>query len=68
MILYFHTAIYIGRLDKNVIAFIPDKIDYAMGTPVIWHASFIAGETTLWSVEKFCKYYKPVAAKRLSIT
>ncbi len=35
--------------------------------PSIWHASFIAGGTALWSIDKFCYYYQPVTSKRILI-
>lgn len=65
-ILHFHTAIYLGNLDEKIESFLPVKPTYPKGTPVIWHSSFIAGGTAVWSVEKFCYYYQPVAAKRIS--
>ncbi len=63
---YFHTAIYLGKLDEKIESLLPVKPAYPKGTPVIWHSSFIAGGTAVWSVEKFCYYYQPVAAKRIS--
>lgn len=63
---YFHTAIYLGNLDEKIESLLPVKPAYPKGTPVIWHSSFIAGGTAVWSVEKFCYYYQPVAAKRIS--
>lgn len=64
-ILYFHTAIFLGKLKKTILNFLPIKPDIKIGTPVIWHSSFIAGGTDIWPLEKFLYYYKPIAAKRI---
>jgi hypothetical protein len=52
-IFYFHSAIFIGQID--------DKTD----TQYIWHATYIEGGPTLWTLEKFMHYYKPISAKRV---
>lgn len=64
-ILHFHTAIYLGKLDKDTLSFIPFKPEYSKGTPVIWHSSFISNGTAIWSLEKFLNYYQLVAVKRI---
>jgi hypothetical protein len=32
----------------------------------IWHATTVSGISCYWSMEKFTRYYRPVAAKRVS--
>lgn len=50
---YLHSAIYIGRTDDGT------------NNQYIWHATHIDGGPTLWTLEKFEHYYKPVSAKRV---
>lgn len=64
-ILYFHTAIYLGKMDITIKRFLPFESDIKSGTPVIWHSSYISGGTAVWPVEKFHFYYKIVTAKRI---
>lgn len=64
-ILHFHTAIFLGKLNKTILSFLPFKSNIKTGTSVIWHSSFIAGGTDIWPLDKFLYYYKPVAAKRI---
>lgn len=65
-ILHFHTAVYLGKLNKEILSFLPLPTEYILGTPVIWHASLIADGTAVWPVDKFLYYYRPIAVKRLS--
>lgn len=50
---YLHSAIYIGRIDDGT------------DNRYIWHATHIDGGPTLWTLENFEHYYKPISAKRL---
>jgi hypothetical protein len=65
-ILHFHTAVYLGHLDEQIARYLPTGIEYPKETPAIWHASVFSGATAVWSIEKFCTYYKPIAAKRMN--
>lgn len=47
---YLHSAVYVGSED---------------GVHYIWHATNIEGGPTLWPLEKFEHYYKPISAKRI---
>lgn len=59
-----HLGIYLGVQSGEVLSNLSyNEIDERK--PVIWHSSFISGGTSLWSVDKFCEYYKPVIARRL---
>jgi len=64
-ILYFHTAIYLGVLDPELKEILP-KGDYPENVPLVWHSTFIEGGTSVWPVEKFEYFYKPVSIKRVS--
>lgn len=64
-ILYFHTAIYLGKQNQKITSFLPFDSEYPKNTPLIWHSSVISNGTSLWSWDKFLYYYKPVAAKRI---
>lgn len=44
-VLYFHSAIYLGKMNKTILSLLPFSSDIKDGTPVIWHSSFIAGGT-----------------------
>lgn len=50
---YLHSAIYIGKINEK-----SDKL-------YIWHATNIDGGPTLWDLDKFQYYYKPISAKRV---
>lgn len=59
-----HMGIYLGVQSKEVLSNLPyNEVD--MEKPVIWHSSFISGGTSLWSIDKFCEYYKPIFARRI---
>lgn len=64
-ILHFHTAIFLGKLNKTILSSLPFKSNIKTGTLVVWHASCIANGTDIWPVEKFLNYYRVVAAKRV---
>lgn len=64
-ILFFHSAIYLGKMSKKILNILPFESNINFGTPVIWHCSFISGSTDIWPLKKFLYYYKPVAAKRI---
>ena len=61
----FHLGVYIGVPTAEILARIPTIEVIDKGRPTIWHASFIAGGTDLWPVDRFCYYYRPVLATRL---
>ncbi|MBU1754839.1 hypothetical protein KKH81_00965 [Patescibacteria group bacterium] len=63
-ILYFHTAVYLGRLDAELREILPEG-DYPESVPLIWHSTFIEGGTCAWPLEKFEYFYKPVSIKRV---
>jgi len=63
----FHLGVYIGIPTDEMIARIPTDTPINQEAPAIWHASYIAGGTALWTTNKFCFYYQPVLARRLSI-
>jgi len=50
---YLHSAIYIGKIDDGTDNF------------YVWHATHIDGGPTLWTLEKFERYYKTVSVKRV---
>jgi len=50
---YLHSAIYIGRIHDGT------------DTRYVWHATHIDGGPTLWPLEKFEHYYRPISAKRV---
>lgn len=50
---HLHSAIYLGKID-------PDSEE-----KYVWHATGIEGGPTVWTIEKFTDYYKPVSAKRV---
>lgn len=50
---YLHSAIYLGKTDDGT------------DNRYIWHATHIDGGPTLWTLEKFEHYYKPISAKRV---
>lgn len=64
-IMHFHSAIYLGKMNKKILDLLPFNSDIKLNTPVIWHCSFISGSTDIWPLKKFLYYYKPVAAKRI---
>jgi hypothetical protein len=64
-LVHLHLAVYVGLPTDEILAFFSgDEID--RDKPAIWHSTFIAGGTALWSVEKFCHYYKPESAMRIN--
>jgi hypothetical protein len=50
---YLHSAIYLGKIN--------DGTDNCY----VWHSTSIDGGPTLWTLEKFEHYYKPISAKRV---
>ncbi len=50
---YLHSAIYVGKINDGT------------DNQYIWHATHIDGGPTLWTLEKFEHYYKPISAKRV---
>jgi hypothetical protein len=38
-----------------------------VGDNKVWHSSIVAKKSGYWSFDKFIKYYKPIAAKRVLI-
>ena len=61
-----HMGVYLGVQPSEVLSSLSyNEMD--MKKPVIWHSSFISKGTSLWSVDKFCEYYKPVFARRIII-
>lgn len=50
---HFHSAIYLGQIDPEV------------NQKYIWHATSIDGGPSLWTLDKFEHYYKPISAKRV---
>ncbi len=52
-IYYFHSAIYLGRVDPE------SDVQY------VWHATSIEGGPALWTLETFLHYYKPISIKRI---
>lgn len=64
-IISLHSAIFLKNLTRDIIAKLPSELELAISdTPAIWHATSIEGHSTIWTLEKFLTYYKPVAAKR----
>jgi hypothetical protein len=59
-----HTAIYIPALQEPMLGRFPRGTSGTLGEPAIWHATAIEGRSCLWTVEKFLKFYLPVAAKK----
>jgi len=60
-----HTAIFIENLSEEIAKKLPGELQAIVtNKPAIWHATAIEGTTCVWSIEKFCEYYKPVTAKR----
>ncbi len=64
-ILHFHSAIYLGKMNEEILNLLPFTSVIKPNTPVVWHISFICGKTAIWPIEKFLYYYKPIAAKRI---
>ncbi|MDP4009513.1 MAG: hypothetical protein Q8P53_00845 [Candidatus Shapirobacteria bacterium] len=65
-LVHLHLAVYVGLPTDEILAFFSgDEID--RDKPAIWHSTFIARGTALWSVEKFRHYYKPESAMRMAI-
>ncbi len=60
-----HMGIYFGIPTDDLLSRMPTDGQIDREKPAVWHASFIAGGTALWTVDKFCHYYQPVVAKRL---
>ncbi|MES3031305.1 MAG: hypothetical protein V4697_02730 [Patescibacteria group bacterium] len=50
---YLHSAIYLGKINDGT------------DNRYVWHATHIDGGPTLWTLEKFEHYYKPISAKRV---
>ncbi len=50
---YLHSAIYLGKLNDGT------------DNRYVWHSTNIDGGPTLWALDKFQYYYKPISAKRL---
>ena len=59
-----HMGIYLGIQPSEVLKSLSyNEMD--MDKPVVWHSSFISKGTSLWSIDKFCEYYKPVFIRRI---
>lgn len=64
-IISLHSAIFLGRLTTELLSRLPAETDpHLIGKLSIWHATAIDGYSSVWSLDKFSTYYKPVAAKR----
>jgi hypothetical protein len=50
---YLHSAVYVGKINDGT------------ETRYVWHATHIDGGPTLWPLEKFEHYYRPISAKRV---
>jgi len=61
-----HLGVYMGVQSSEVLSSLSYN-EADITKPVIWHSSFISKGTSLWSVDKFCEYYKPVIARRIII-
>ena len=63
-ILYFHTAIFLGNIDGELLDLLPEG-DYPKNVPLIWQSTIIEKGTCVWTFDKFLNYYKPISVKRL---
>lgn len=64
-LVHLHLAIYLGLPTDEILSrFSFNKIDPKK--PVIWHSTFIAKGTDVWSLEEFYYYYKPEIAMRIT--
>ena len=50
---YLHSAIYLGNLNDGT------------DNRYVWHSTNIESGPTVWTLDKFQHYYKPISAKRL---
>jgi hypothetical protein len=63
-ITYLHSAIFLGALDQNLLEHLPLDEVYPQSIPLVWHATAIAGQTCVWTIDEFEQFYRVVAAKR----
>ena len=60
-----HLAVYLGKhTDPLVVKHFPD-LHVCSTSALIYHATFVHGETTVWDTTKFRNHYRPFAAKRI---
>ncbi|HPT66227.1 MAG TPA: hypothetical protein PK257_02875 [Candidatus Woesebacteria bacterium] len=59
-----HMGVYLGVQPSEILSALSyNEMD--IKKPVVWHSSFISKGTSLWSIDKFCEYYKLVFARRI---
>ena len=60
-----HTAVYLRNIGDRERSMFPSEIAIGFSDkPAIWHATALEGSTCLWDIDKFLRYYKPIAAKQ----
>lgn len=59
-----HSVVYLGLLDDEAKALLPEGVPYKDGVTYVWHSTVVDGGTVLWDWDTFMHYYAPVSAKR----